>query len=198
MTTGLSVSPRRLKELQAATADDCVLQKRIQVTVNGWPSHKSNTNLALRAYYSVRHELTVQDGLVLKNCRVVDLISSIHRSHQGIQGCIRIAKDTVYWPLMNQQIADYVSQCSVCNTHRPDQCKEPMLPHDVPGRPWAKIGADLFELRGQHYLVLVDYYSNFFQLMRLTSSTRAKCVIDAMRSQFARHGSPGAICMKHQ
>ena len=197
MTTGLSVSPKRLKELQAATADDGVLQKLIQVTVNGWPSQKSNTDLDLRAYYSVRHELTVQDGLLFKDCRIVvpirlrkDIISSIHRSHQGIQGCIRIAKDTVYWPLMNQQIADYVSQCSICNTHRPDQCKEPMLPHDVPGRPWAKVGADLFELRGQHYLVLVDYYSNFFELMRLTSSTRAKCVIDAMRSQFARHGSP--------
>ena len=113
--------------------------------MNGWPSQKSNTDLDLRAYYSVRHELTVQDGLLFKDCRIVvpirlrkDIISSIHRSHQGIQGCIRIAKDTVYWPLMNQQIADYVSQCSICNTHRPDQCKEPMLPHDVPGRPWAK------------------------------------------------------------
>ena len=67
-----------------------------------------------------------------------------------------------------------------------------MLPHDVPGRPWAKVGADLIELHGQHYLVLVDCYSNLFELMRLTSSrpTRAKCVIDAVRSQFARHGSP--------
>lgn len=197
MTKGLSVSPSRLKELQAATGEDRVLQKLIRVTVDGWPSQKSDTDLDLRAYYSVRHELTVQDGLLFKDSRIVvparlrkDIISSIHRSHQGIQGCIRIAKDTVYWPLMNQQIADYVSQCSVCNSHRPDQCKEPMLPHDVPGRPWAKVGADLFELHGQHYLVLVDYYSNFFELMRLTSSTRAKCVIDAMRSQFARHGSP--------
>ena len=166
--------------------------------MNGWPSHKSNTDLALRAYCSMRHELTVQDGLVFKDCRIVgppirlrkDITLSIHRSHQRIQGCIRIAKDAVYWPLMNQQIADYVSQCSICNTHRPDQCKEPMLSHAVPGRPWAKVGADLFELCGQHYLVLVDYYSNFFELMRLTSSIPAKCVIDAMRSRHARHGSP--------
>ena len=83
-----------------------------------------------------------------------------------------------------------MNAASVCNTHRPDQCKEPMLPHNVPGRPWAKVGATLLELYGQHYLVLVDYSSNFVQLMQLTSSTRTKCVIDAMRSQFARHGSP--------
>ena len=53
-----------------------------------------------------------------------------------------------------------------------------------------KVGADLFELQGQHYLLHVDYYSNLFELTRLGSNTRATCVIGAMRSQFARHGSP--------
>ena len=67
------------------------------------------------------------------------------------------------------------------------------MPHTVPDRPWAKVGADLFELQGQHYLLLVDYYSNFFELARLGSNTRAMCVIDAMRSQFARHGSPEVL-----
>ena len=150
----------------------------------------------MRSYYNVRHELTVQNGLVFKDNRIVvptsvrkDIIATVHRSHQGIQGCIRRAKDAVYWPLMNQQITDYVSQCSMCKTYRPEQCREPPMPRTVPGRTWAKVGADLFELQGQHYLLLVDYYSNFFELARLGSNTRATCVIDAMRSQFARHGS---------
>ena len=68
----------------------------------------------------------------------------------------------MYSPLMNQEITDYVSQCSVCNIHRPEQCNEPMVSHDVPGSPWAKFGADLFELQGQHCLLLVDYFSIFF------------------------------------
>ena len=86
----------------------------------------------------MRHELTLQNGLVLKDNRIVvptsvrkDIIGTVHRSHQGIQGCIRRAKDALYWPLMNQQITDYVSQgsvCSVCNTYRPQQCKEPLMP----------------------------------------------------------------------
>ena len=200
MTEGLSVSPSRLQELRDATASDCVLQKLIQVTLGGWPSQKSDTDLDVRAYYNVRHELTMQNGLVFKDNRIVvptsvrkDIIATVHRSHQGIQGCIRRAKDTVYWPLMNQEITDYVNQCRVCNTYRPEQCKEPLMPHAVPDRPWAKVGADLFELQGQHYLLLVDYYSNFFELARLGSNTRAMCVIDAMRSQFARHGSPEVL-----
>ena len=67
------------------------------------------------------------------------------------------------------------------------------MPHDVPCRPWAKVGADLFELQGHHYLLLVDYFSNFFELMRRSSSKRTKCLIDAMRSQFARHGVPELV-----
>ena len=67
------------------------------------------------------------------------------------------------------------------------------MPREVPDRPWAKVGADLFELQGQHYLLLVHYYSNFFELARLGSNTRATCAIDAMRSQFKRHGSPEVL-----
>ena len=174
MTEGLSVSPRRLQEPRDATASDCVLQKLIQVTLGGWPSQQSDTDLDVRAYYNVLHELTVQNGLVFKDNRIVvptsvrkDIIATVHRSHQGIQCCIRRAKDAVYWPLMNQQITDYFSQCSVCNTYRPKQCKEPLMPHAVPDRPWTKVDADLFELQGQHYLLRVDYYSNFFELVRL-------------------------------
>ena len=196
MTEGLSVSPRRLQELRDATASDCVLQKHIQVTRGGWPSQKSDADLDVRAYYNVRHELIMQNGLVFKDNRIVVptsvrkyIIATVHRSHQGIQGCIRRAKDAVYLPLMNQEITDYINQCSVCNTYRPEPCNEPLMPHAVPDRPWAKVGADLFELQGQHYLILVDYYYNCFELARLGSNTRTMCGIDAMRSRFT--GSVG-------
>ena len=141
-TEGLSVSPGRQEELRAATASDCALQKLMQVTMKGWPAQKSDSDLDVRAYYNVRHELTVQNGLVFKDCRIAvptslpkNIIATVHRSHQGIQGCIRLAKGAVYWPLMNQKITEYVSQCSVCNMHRSEQCKEPMVPHVVLGRP---------------------------------------------------------------
>ena len=169
ITEGLSVSARRLHELRDATANDCFLQKIIQVTLC---------------------------GLVFKDNRIVvptsvrnDIIATVHRSPHGMQGCLRRTKDAVYWPLVNQQLTDYVSQCSVCNTYRPEHCKELMMPHAVPDRPCAKVGAVLFVLQDQHYLLLVDYYSNFFELARLGSNAHATCVIDAMRSQFARHVS---------
>ena len=38
MIEGLSVTPRRLEELRAATASDCALRKLMQVTMKGWPA----------------------------------------------------------------------------------------------------------------------------------------------------------------
>ena len=123
MTKGLPVSPRRLQEVRVAITSYCVLQKLIQVTLGGWPSQKSDTDLDVCAYYIVRHELTVQKGLVLKDNRIVVptsvrkyIIATVHRSHQGIQGCIRQANDAVYWPLMNQQ-SQTTSASAVCATH---------------------------------------------------------------------------------
>ena len=78
-----------------------VLHKLIQVTLGGWPSQKSDTGLDVRAYYNVRHELTMQNGLVFKDNRIVVPTNvrkknrPVPRSHQGIQGCIRRAKDVL-------------------------------------------------------------------------------------------------------
>jgi hypothetical protein len=55
------------------------------------------------------------------------------------------------------------------------QPKETLKSHDVPTRPWVKIGTDLFCFSGNDYLITVDYYSSFFEIDRLydTSSKTA-------------------------
>ncbi|XP_037515525.1 uncharacterized protein K02A2.6-like [Rhipicephalus sanguineus] len=48
---------------------------------------------------------------------------------------------------------------------------------------------DLFRLNGQTFLLVVDYYSRFPEMVTLRSTT-ARAVIDALKSIFARHGIP--------
>jgi hypothetical protein len=80
----------------------------------------------------------------------------------GIEKYKSRARDVLFWPGLNAQIEDMVSKCSICNDHRMRNQKEPLKPHEVPSRPWAKVGTDLFDLDGEQYLLLVDYYSGFF------------------------------------
>ena len=61
--------------------------------------------------------------------------------------------------------------------------------HPAPSRPWERVGADLCELSGKHYLILVDYYSNFIEVDQLRETTSGQ-IIERCKSHFARHGIP--------
>ena len=64
-----------------------------------------------------------------------------------------------------------------------------MQSHTIPSRPWERVSADLFQLDVSNYLVLVDHYSDYFELDPLRN-TAAVAVIRAMKRNFVRHGIP--------
>ena len=48
------------------------------------------------------------------------------------------------------------------------------------------MAVDLFTLNNKDYLVTVDYFSNFIEVDRL-STTKSRSVIKELKQQFARH-----------
>ena len=64
--------------------------------------------------------------------------------------------------------------------------------HEVPSRPWQKVGADLFTLHDKDYLVTVDYYSNYWEIDRLYG-TLSTTVIQKLKAHFARYGIPDEL-----
>ena len=66
------------------------------------------------------------------------------------------------------------------------------MQHPMTSRPWERVGADIFEFEKKKYLVLSDYYSNFFEMTKLTSMN-AENVISICKSRFARHGVPDVL-----
>lgn len=67
-----------------------------------------------------------------------------------------------------------------------------MLPTEFPRRPWCNVGADLFQIENRHYLVIVDYFSRFFEITKLTY-TSSESVIEHTKFIFARHGIPEVV-----
>ena len=120
------------------------------------------------------------------------MLKIIHASHMGIDKCKRRARDVIYWPGMSSQIEDVVSTCSICNTYLRSNTKKPMIPHDVPNRPWSQVGADLFQLNGHQYLLLVDYCSGFIEVSML-HNTRSSQIITHCKSHFSRYGIPNLL-----
>lgn len=189
----LPVSDRKSHQIKAETQKDSSLQRVITLLNGKWPRGECKT------YYNIRAELSVVNGLLLRQNRVViphslrgDILKRLHEGHLGIEKCKRRARTAVYWPGINADIEQMVSTCDTCIKHQAKQPKEPLTITDIPEEPWQKVGTDIFHLGGKNYLLVIDYLSNYPE-MALLSNMSATCVITHMKSIFARHGIPQIV-----
>ena len=143
----------------------------------------------MRPFFQFRDALIVQGNLVLRGPRLIvpstlrkEFMSLAHSSHIGLGGCLRRLRECMFWPGMNAQMKDFVGQCDVCLTHRDSQVQEPLLQHEVPPRPWAKVAADICFHSGRILLVVVDYFSNFIEVDSLSSETSARLKVSDQES----------------
>ena len=95
----------------------------------------------------------------------------MHEGHLGIEKCKRRARDVMYWPNMNNDVCDFVRRCDICQKHRYAQQQQPILSHERPDRPWAKVGCDIFYMKQKPYLLTIDYFSLYPETVLLTSET---------------------------
>ena len=147
MVQDLPLAPARLDDVQAHTAKDDTLQVLTRVILEGSPEDKTAIPAAAMPYFSVRDELSVQNGIILRGERALipkslrhDMLRRIHMPHMGVEGCLRRARECVYWPAMSSEVKDFIVKCDICRSVDNKQQKETLISHDVPDRPWAKVG----------------------------------------------------------
>lgn len=181
------------------TSEDQVLQLLKEVILKGWPEDKKTLPAVLNAYYSYRDELSVYDGLIFRGERLVipkalryETMKELHSSHIGVNGCLRRARECLFWPAMSAEIKEYIAQCQICSQHSARQPKETLMSHEATDRPWEKVGADIYTIYGKDYLISVDYFSNFWEIDRLRDTKASTCV-RKLKSHFARNGIPDVV-----
>ena len=118
-----------------------------------------------------------------------EILQQLHHSHMGMEKTKQRARSVVYWPGINRNIEEMISQCITCDRLQMQPRKHPLINTEIPEYPWERIGADIFSFRGEEHLIIVDYYSRYFEVDKLTSMT-SKAVIQKMKPHFARFGIP--------
>ena len=103
----------------------------------------------------------------------------------------QLAKNTVYWPGIDADKENFVKRCQPCLTSKPNNSREPLLPHSVPDGPWLKLGMDYFDFAGKKFLLLIDYFSKFMYVEEMRTST-AKATINKLKI-FSIEGSPEVL-----
>ena len=190
----LPASKERLEQYRQAQHSDATCSTLMEYCRNGWPDRdKLTPNLV--PFWPARGELTIGEDLLLYGNRLVvprqmqaETLRKLHQGHQGIQRCRLRANISVWWPGIARQIYDFISQCPECCKDASPR-REPLMPTPLPEFPWQKAATDLFELKGETYLIVVDYFSRFPEVIQLRSTTSLR-VINALQSIFARHGIP--------
>lgn len=195
----INVSDERKNEMQRETEKDEVLSKVKQYCKFGWPTHKTKCDQMLRYYFKLRNEITMEDNLLFFNDRVIIpatmrslILEKLHEPHFGTSKTVIRARNSVYWPGINNEIEQMTMQCTKCQENAPKNRKEPMISHDIPNKPFNKIACDILEHKSKDYLVVVDYYSKWIELIKLRGKTARDVNMELLKI-FAIFGYPQII-----
>ena len=199
ITSNLAISSVILGNLREETAKDTGLQAVMEYYQKGWPANNKKVVSEARPYWKIRHDLFVEDGLVIKEDRVIvppvlraKVLKTLHAAHQGIEKTRARARQVVYWPGLGNDIQTLVAECRVCERYSSANQKEPLIPHELPTLRFQRVCADIAEVRSTPYLVVVDAMSKWLEIKKLASKSSSS-VIGALRQIFSTHGVPQII-----
>ena len=101
--------------------DDDKLAILKHIIQQGWPKTIEEVLTEVQKYWTFHKELTIEDGLVLKGTKIIipnqkreEILKLIHEGHLGLNKCKMRAKETVYWPDINEQLEQLILNCPLC------------------------------------------------------------------------------------
>ena len=187
ITSQLNARSDSLNYIRVAAQEDDKLTLLKHTIMHGWPSTIREVPSKIQAHQTFREELAVEDGIVLKGIHIVILhkehqntLHFIHEGHLGLGKCKLRAKDTVYWPGLNDQFEKLILNCEQCLKYSHSKCKQKpgsSLEKEIPVHPWTKLATDIFHFESASYLLLMDYtrqISSCLQVVFYDRSTHCK------------------------
>ena len=195
----LNASNDRCISLTQESDKDETLVALKNVIIKGWPQMRSECPLQLRDFWLYRDELSILDGLVLKDTRIIipnaccdEVLAKLHEGHFGVERTKLRARDSVYWPSMYKDIESMVRSCDKCQEFSRRNQKDPIIPRELPLVAWTLLELDLFTCDNSNFLLVVDVTSRF-PIVRILPSESSKSVINALKGIYCDFGLPKRV-----
>ena len=189
---GIPASKDYLEDYRKAQSQDTVCSQLMEFCRSSWPNHRQLRGDIIK-YWQFRSNFSVCNDLLLFGTRIVvprskhvETLQKIHQGHQGFQKCQSRVSTSVWWLGVMQDLEKFIKECPTCQQTIPPQ-REPLLPTPLPDYPWENLATDLFHHKGINYILLVDYYSRYVEVQKLSTTTSAG-VISFLKAMFACHG----------
>ncbi|MEL7079444.1 MAG: RNase H-like domain-containing protein [Cyanobacteria bacterium J06582_2] len=150
------------------------------------------------SFAKISDALTIQNDLIYNGSRVFipvayrkQVIEKLHDVHQGVNALKCIVKNVAWWPLMDNDIEQFVKNCPECNQHRPRLNDSTDKWNEC--APWERLHMDwLYDAEYGNILVIADAGSGWLEAFPCTDrSTRN--VVRCLRTCFSRFGIPFTV-----
>ena len=148
----------------------------------------------------MREHLSVDDGLIVYGCRLLiptilrpKILSDLHSSHQGLVRTKQRARLTVYWPGIDNDIDNTILSCQLCQDYLPSNPKEPLIQKPRPQRPFQEIAVDYCSYGGQQFLIIVDCFTDWPEIIPMGQNTQTHHLIMMLRQTFCRTAVPDIL-----
>ena len=106
-----------IAKLKDTTREDPILGTVYQLTQQGWPHQRRHTPRMARAYWDFRDQLSTDEGLLLMGPRIVipsclreEYLQRLHQGHLSATKVQQNARQHLYWPGLDADIADYTKE----------------------------------------------------------------------------------------
>lgn len=189
--------PVAANDIATETRLDPILSKVLDLTLTGWPMFVSNPEL--KPFFVRKDQLSTDQGCILWGSRVIippryrqRLLLDLHDGHPGITRMKALARSFLWWPGLDQEIESYVGQCAACEITLNRPAAAPLHPWSWATSPWEKLHVDFAEIKKQHYLLVVDVYSKWLEVLP-TQQTSAEKTTQRLRHLFASYGLPKVL-----
>lgn len=196
----LQDSPVTAEQISCESIKDPVF-RQIRALVNcGWPERSTDMDPALKPYFSVRHELNIDKGCILRGTRVIipptlraKILDSLHETHIGIVRMKALARCYVWWPQIDADIEKCVKTCSSCELQKNIPPKSYLYQWDWPDKPWKRLHMDFCgPFLSKLFLVICDAHSKWIDI-KLMNKITSESLIFELRDVFSTLGLPEII-----
>lgn len=187
-------TPVSANDIKCATKTDKTLVKIYDCILTGKDLPR---DIDFAAYRAVKDSLNIENGIILKDSRVVipkslraSILSVLHEEHMGICKTKSLARSYVWWPNIDKDIEALINSCFACQSNRNEPAKVVNHSWEYPKGPWQRLHIDFAgPINGINYFIVVDAFSKWPEVITMNNTTSGNC-IKALRSLFARHGLP--------
>src|SRR5436190_1020473 len=147
----------------------------------------------------------LQSGCIIKGNQVYipkvfrnKILEELHEGHLGVVRMKALARSTVYWPKINDDIETMVKSCKNCMENAKMPTKMKTHHWEYPSKPWERIHVDFAgPFQGHIFFLIIDAHSKWPEIF-ITKSMTSKEVIKLLHDTFSRYGLPCTLVSDNQ